>query len=147
MTRLGSFVSSHRPTEKAREIDRVLVRLAFKHKKLEKLAEENLQSRNVMALYSLTVNDFLKEVLVAMKAARMVHHSRVQIVFCGKSVPFPIHFSGSDYMEKVFKKICTIEESREFSRTSSNEELKGLREQATDESSTAQRENQPQRSA
>ena len=52
----------------ARYVDRVPVRLVFKHEKLESIASSNLKSRTVMALQSLTVNEFLAEVLIAMNA-------------------------------------------------------------------------------
>ena len=58
-----------------------------------------------------------------MHATKRVRKSRIEIVFYGKSVKFPIRFGGSIPMEKVFKKISAIEESRELSRTSSNEDL------------------------
>lgn len=86
------------------------VRLVFKHEKLEALAETNLKSRVVMALQSLTVKQFIAEVLHAMKASSSVRRSRIDIVFYGKSVRFPIRFQSNDYMQKVFKKICAIEE-------------------------------------
>ena len=66
--------------------------MLFKHDKLEKLAETNLSSRVVMALQSLTVKEFIAEVLSAMKATRSVRKSRIDIVFYGKSVRFPIRF-------------------------------------------------------
>ena len=52
--------------DKSKYADRVPVRLVFKHKALEALAQANLTSRVVMALQSLTVEDFLEEVLEAM---------------------------------------------------------------------------------
>ena len=55
--------------------------------------------------------------------SKRVRKSRIEIVFYGKSVRFPIHFRGNDYLEKVFKKIRAIEESREMSRHSSGEDL------------------------
>jgi len=65
--RLGSFVSSNNSTEhlveKTKYQDRVPVRLVFKHEQLESLAEKNLKSRVVMALQSLTVDEFKAEVL------------------------------------------------------------------------------------
>ena len=65
--RIGSFVSSnHSVEDKSKYADRVPVRLVFKHKALEALAQANLTSRVVMALQSLTVEDFLEEVLEAM---------------------------------------------------------------------------------
>ena len=77
-----------------------------------------------MALHSLTVNDFMEEVLRAMKSeSKHVRKSRIEIVFYGKSVKSPFHFRGTDLLEKVHKKICTIEESRELSRHSSGEDL------------------------
>ena len=65
----------------------------------------------------------MTELLEAMNATKRVRKSRIEVVFYGKSVKFPIHFGGSVPMEKVFKKISAIEESRELSRTSSNEDL------------------------
>lgn len=62
-----------------------------------------------------------------MKAERKhVRKSRIDIVFYGKSVRFPIHFRDNDYLEKVFKKISAIEESRELSRHSSGEDLTNM---------------------
>ena len=51
-----------------------------------------MSSRVVMALQSLTVKEFIAEVLSAMKATRSVRKSRIDIVFYGKSVRFPIRF-------------------------------------------------------
>jgi len=48
----------------------------------------------------------------------------------GKSVKFPIHFAGHNPLEKVFTKICSIEESRELSKHSSNEDLNKFANQA-----------------
>ena len=53
--RIGSFVSSNQSFDKNKYHDRVPVRLVFKHEKLEALANDNLKSRVVMALQSLTV--------------------------------------------------------------------------------------------
>lgn len=72
--------------------DRVPVRLQFNNAKLEKLAETNLKSRVVMALQSLTVKEFIAEVLEAMKATRSLRKYRIDIVFYGKSQRFPIRF-------------------------------------------------------
>ena len=68
MRRIGSFVSSnHSVEDKSKYADRVPVRLVFKHRVLEALAEANLTSRVVMALKSLTVDEFLEKVLDAMQ--------------------------------------------------------------------------------
>ena len=72
--------------------DRVPVRLLFNNAKLETLAETNLKSRVVMALQSLTVKEFIAEVLEAMQATRSLRKYRIDIVFYGKSVRFPIRF-------------------------------------------------------
>ena len=68
----------------------------------------------------------MSEVLGAMKAPKNVNKSCVEIRFVSKSVKFPISFHGRDLLEKVFKKISAIEESRDFSRHSSNEDLQKL---------------------
>eukprot|EP00353_Schmidingerella_taraikaensis_P002632 CAMPEP_0185581126 /NCGR_PEP_ID=MMETSP0434-20130131/18116_1 /TAXON_ID=626734 ORGANISM="Favella taraikaensis, Strain Fe Narragansett Bay" /NCGR_SAMPLE_ID=MMETSP0434 /ASSEMBLY_ACC=CAM_ASM_000379 /LENGTH=161 /DNA_ID=CAMNT_0028199589 /DNA_START=840 /DNA_END=1326 /DNA_ORIENTATION=+ len=65
-----------------------------------------------------------------MKATRYVRRSRIKIGFVGKSVKFPIHFAGHNPLEKVFAKICSIEESRELSKHSSNEDLNKFANQA-----------------
>lgn len=118
----SSFVHKSKPLDKSIYKDRMPVRLMFKHPKLEAYAERNLKSRVVMALKSLTVKEFISEVLGAMKA-ESVRKSRVEVRFVSKSVKFPISFSSHDLLEKVFKKISSIEESRDFSRHSSNEDL------------------------
>ena len=67
-----------------------------------------------MALQSLTVDDFLEEVLEAMNSnGQRIRKSRIEIVFYGKSVRSPFHFRRNDLLEKVHTKICAIEESRE----------------------------------
>ena len=91
------------------------VRLVFKNSQLETLAEKNLKSRVVRALLSLTVDEFISEVLGAMKAPRSMRKSLIRIGFVSKSVKFPIHFSGHDRLQNVFKKISSIEESRHSS--------------------------------
>ena len=58
-----------------------------------------------------------------MKASRHIRKSHISIGFVGRSGKFPIHFSGRDLLEKVFSKIMTIEETREFSRHGSSEDL------------------------
>ena len=59
-----------------------------------------------------------------MKAkSKRIRKSQIEIVFYGKSLRSPIHFRDNDYLEKVFKKICAIEECRELSRHSSGEDL------------------------
>ena len=69
------------------------MRLVFKHEKLEALANANLKSRTVMALQSLTVKEFMAEVVIAMKASQSrIHKSQIEIAFCSKTVKFPIHF-------------------------------------------------------
>lgn len=95
---------------------RVPVRLVFKHEKLEDLALKHLKSRTILALPQLSVNEFMTEVLEAMHAVGLVRKFRISIHFFGKSVRFPIHFEGRDNLQKVFKKICGIEESRERSQ-------------------------------
>lgn len=122
--RIGSFVSSNNSIDKTRYPDRVPVRLFFKHEKLENIAQQNLKSRTVMAMSNLTVNEFKIEVLNAMNAmSHRIRKSQIDIAFSSKSVKFPIHFQDYEYLEKVFKKICAIEESREISsRHSSNED-------------------------
>jgi len=79
-----------------------------------------------MALHSLTVNDFIDEILRAMNSQNRIRKSGVEIVFFGKSVKSPFHFRGTDLLEKVHKKICSIEESRELSRHSSGEDLQKM---------------------
>jgi len=61
-----------------------------------------------------------------MNAPKKVHKSHIEVRFVSKSVKFPIHFAGQDRLEKVFKKICAIEEARDFSRHSSAEDLAKL---------------------
>ena len=63
-----------------------------------------------MALQSLTVKEFIDEVLSAMQSSKTVRKSRVNVVFYGKSVQFPIRFQNHELMEKVFNKIRAIEE-------------------------------------
>jgi len=75
---------------------RVPVRLVFKHEKLEGLAQKHLKSRTILALPQLSVNEFLNEVLEAMKAVGLVRRFKISIYFFGKSVRFPIHFEGRD---------------------------------------------------
>jgi len=77
----------------------------FKNSKLEKLAQENLASRVVMALSTLTIDDFMNHVLSAMKAPRHFRKARFSIVFYSKSVKFSIHFAGHNKLEKVFQKL------------------------------------------
>ena len=60
----GSQVQEH--------LDRVPVRLIFKSKKLETLAEKYLKSRVVMALQSLTIKEFIAEVMNAMNSSKSV---------------------------------------------------------------------------
>ncbi len=117
--RIGSFVSSNNSFDRKKYHDRVPVRLIFKHEKLENLADANLKSRIVMALQSLTVEQFIKEVLYAMKASRHIRRSTISIGFAGKSFKAPITFHGHDLLEKVFTKIMNIEESRGHSRNGS----------------------------
>ena len=45
-----------------------------------------------MALQSLTINQFIAEVMSAMSASKNVRKSRIEVVFYGKSVQFPIRF-------------------------------------------------------
>ena len=45
-----------------------------------------------MALQSLTVKEFIAEVLEAMQATRSLRKYCIDIVFYGKSVRFPIRF-------------------------------------------------------
>ena len=99
------------------------MRLVFKNEKLEALAKEHLKSDVVMVLDKITVNELIEKMLQAMQAPRQIRHRHIQLDFYGKSVRFPIRFEGGDLMEKVFKRICTIEESRELSKNSSNEDL------------------------
>ena len=99
------------------------MRLVFKNAQLETLAEQNLKRRLVLALQYLTVSQFKDEVLQAMRLPRNISRSKIEIRFYGKSARFPITFQGGDLIEKVFKKICSIEESRELSKNSSGEEL------------------------
>ena len=65
--------------------NRVPVRILFKNESLEKLAGKNLSSRVVMALQSLTIKQFIAEVLTAMRASKSVRRSRIEVVFYGKS--------------------------------------------------------------
>jgi len=55
-----------------------------------------------MALQSLTVDEFITELLGAMRAPRNIRKSRIQIGFLSKSAKFPLHFSGQNLLEKVF---------------------------------------------
>lgn len=68
-----------------RQDNRVPVRILFKNENLETLAERNLKSRVVMALETLTIKQFIAEVLVAMQASKSVRRSRIEVVFYGKS--------------------------------------------------------------
>ena len=99
------------------------MRLVFKNSALESLAEKNLSTRLVMALQSLTIDDFIAEVLDHMRAPRQIRKSHVKIGFVGKSLKSPFFFEGHTRMERVFQKICSIEASRELSRNSSSEDL------------------------
>ena len=121
--RVGSFVSSGRSIDNATYQDRVPVRLVFKNEKLQALAKQHLKSDVVMVLETITVNELIEKMLQAMQAPRQIRLRHIQMDFYGKSQKFPIRFEGGDLMEKVFKRICQIEESRELSRNSSNEDL------------------------
>ena len=123
VTRLGSFVDSDRGIDNARYRDRLPVKLVFKHKDLIKLADKNLTSSIVMALQSLTVDEFLNELLQAMKAPSHIRRSRIQIGFLSKSAKFPVHFAGHNLLLKVFKQINAIEETRALSKNGSSEDL------------------------
>lgn len=78
-----------------------------------------------MALPDLTVNEFLFEILNSMKVPSFKPNTRTKIGFYGKSAKFPMYVQGSELMEKVYKKICSIESQREMSlnAASFNEEL------------------------
>ena len=68
-----------------RQDNRVPVRILFNNENLETLAGKNLKSRVVMALETLTIKQFIAEVLVAMQAKKSVRRSRIEVVFYGKS--------------------------------------------------------------
>ena len=96
------------------------------------MALANLTTRVVMALQSLTVDDFMEEVLIAMNSeSKRIRKSRIEIVFYGKSIKSPFHFRRNDLLEKVHTKICAIEESRELSLSSSNDDLSRMIASAT----------------
>lgn len=45
-----------------------------------------------MAMQSLTVKEFISSVIDAMQPPRSIRKSRIDVVFYGKSVRFPIRF-------------------------------------------------------
>lgn len=144
--RLGSFVSSTVSADRPQYEDRVRVHLVFKHEKLEALAKSNLRSYTLMALQHLSVDEFLREVMRAMKVPPLRKHTKMSIGFHGRSALFPVYFDGSELIEKVFRKICSIEEAREISLNSSNEDFSKLlpATSGTSASEPSQREQSPQ---
>ena len=88
-----------------------------------------------MALKDLSVDEFVFEILHSMKVPPFKPNTRTQIGFYGKSSKFPMRVRGNELMDKVYKKICSIEEQRERSKqNSSTEELPKSASQVSKES-------------
>ena len=66
-----------------------------------------------MALKDLTVDEFIFEIFSSMKVPPFKPNTRTQIGFYGMSSKFPMRVAGNKTMDKVYKKICSIEEQRE----------------------------------
>lgn len=63
-----------------------------------------------MPLATLTVNDFIFETFEEMKVPAFKKNTRTNIGFYGKSSKFPMHVAGSERLETVYKKLCSIVE-------------------------------------
>ena len=72
------------------------------------------------------MSDFIGAVVTEMKLSNRVRRSDIEVAWYGKSQRFPIRFHGGDNLEKVFKKISSIEELRGLSKHGSSEDLVGI---------------------
>ena len=83
---------------------------------MRKIAEQNLKTHTVMALRELTVQEFVGEVLDALKVPPLKSNTKIKIGFFGKSTNFPVRFRANELIDTVYTKICSIEEQRALAR-------------------------------
>ena len=82
-----------------------------------------------MALTELTVQEFVEEVVFAMKDFELCKNKRVEVVFRGWSCNAAIEFKKTALMEEVYARVCSIEAMRkntkDRAKTCSNKPQEG----------------------